>query len=184
MSGGKSNRPKGQNGGGRKPVPSETRKRIVELASQTPKVARNVIAREVGVAAATVSRIVAQELPDHTWTRGHEVKAAQEAKAADMKTRRQAIADGLLDDVSRIRAMFFEDVERKHFSVAMGESTYYSKPAPDELRNLFTAVGIGLDKHAMLVRFDADDRDMPAVDRWLAGLGVGGLGAGGTVVAA
>lgn len=157
---------KGQNGGGRRPVGSKVVKRIQELAAEG--MTRNAIARELGISPSTVSRHV----PPGTFDRSSTM-AATEAVVADAKTRRAGISTGLLDDVVKLRGMMFEQVERVHFSVTNGEERYMAGLVPGEMKDLAIALGVLLDKHLALVKHDSDDRDLPAVDKWLEAMGVG-----------
>lgn len=158
---------RGQNGGGRGPVDSKTKAKVRRLARSG--MSRNAIAREVGIGTSTVSRICATAQPPITFAREH-VKAATEAKVLDAKARRAQLADDLLGDVTKLRGMLFEQVSRVHFSVTNGREEYEGPLSPGEMKDLATTFGILLDKHAMLVKFDTDDRDLPAVDAWLAAM--------------
>jgi len=165
-------------GSGRRPVDPKTRKRILEMASESPQPSRNAIARECGVSPSTVTRLVAEALPDHRWDRA-DARAAVAAKAVDMKAARSEHAAGLLDDMGKLRASFFADRKRVHFSVTNGREEYSAPPTPGELKDLAVAYGILVDKHLVLVRHDSDDRDLPAVERWLGEM----MGRGATVAA-
>lgn len=157
----------------RRPVDAETRKRI-EAMARTGQHSRNAVAREFGVSPSTVSRICSEATPPITFDRTA-TAVAVEAHMDDMKARRAALARGMLDDVDRIRGMFFTDQRRVHMSVTMGEVEYWTPPTPGELRDLLTATGIAIDKHLVLVREDSDERDLPAVEVFLRGQGVPAL---------
>jgi len=162
---------------GRAPVDPKTRARVVELAKVLPPMSRNAIAREVGISSSTVSRIVAAELPEHSWGRVA-TKAATEAKLVDLKAARAELATDVLAEARAILAKF----QAPHVKVLNHQGVGYDHPmaGPEsgDVKNYAIALGILLDKHLLLVRHDSDDRDLPAVDRWLAALGVS------TVVAA
>lgn len=162
-----------QNGGGRRPVDSETRKRI-EAMARTGEHSRNAVAREFGVSPSTVTRICREATPPITFDRTA-TAVAVEAQVTDMKARRARLAEGMLDDVDKIRGMLFTDQRRVHMSVTNGEQEFWSPPSPGELRDLLTATGIAIDKHLVLVREDSDDRDLPAVEVFLRGQGVPSL---------
>lgn len=130
---------------------------------------RNAIAREVGVSPSTVTKVCDTARPPITFDRTATATAV-EARATDLKARRQALATGLLDDVERLRGMLFSDIERKHMSVTNGEVTYYTKPVPGEIKDLLIAAGIGIDKHLTLVRHDTDGVDLQGLDLFLAHL--------------
>lgn len=124
------------------------------------------VAKAEGVSTSTLSRWCKAADPPIVWDRTP-TAAANEAVTVDMKARRLAIAEGLLDDVDKIRGMFFAGIPRAHFSVTLGRQEYEAPPSPSELQSLLIAAGIGLDKHLILTKFDTDDRDLPAVDAWL-----------------
>lgn len=162
--------------GGRVPVDSKTRKRVVQLAT-TPDDAgkrrtRNAIAKLVGISTSTVSRIMVEDGPaDFSWTAAAQARTASTVAVLDAKARRQNLAGGLLDDLDKIRGMFFGDIERVHFSVTLGKSSYTSPANAGELKDLAIAFGVLVDKHLVLTRADTDDRDLAAVDQWLAAMG-------------
>lgn len=133
---------------------------------------RNAIAREVGVSPSTVSNLCASAKPPIHFDRSA-TKVAVQAAVLDAKARRGQISEGLLDDVTTIRARLFSPIERTHHSVTDGTVRYEAPPTPGEIRELATALGILLDKHLVLVKTDSDDRDLPALDAWLDSLGVG-----------
>lgn len=127
------------------------------------------IARALGVARSTVSRWCAAADPPVTFDRAR-TRAATEARTEDAKARRARISDGLLDDVETLRAQLFTERTRVHYSVTGGRQEYTAPPTPDEIRNLVVSLGVLLDKHIVLARHDSDDRDMPAVDQWIAAM--------------
>lgn len=130
---------------------------------------RNAIAREVGISPSTVTSICAAARPPITFDRSA-TKVAVEAAVADAKARRAKLANGLLDDADKLRDMFFKDREQVHYSVTLGEQRYSTPPSPSDIREMITAFGIAVDKHLVLVRHDADDSDLPAVDKFIAAM--------------
>jgi transposase-like protein len=155
----------------RRPVDDETRGRIA-AAIRGGASSRNAIAREFGCSPSTVTAIAREQGIEDAFDRTASA-AATEAVEIDNRSRRVALAKGMLDDVDKLRAMLFEPVDRVHYSVTNGEVHYETAPSPDELRNLFTSIGIAIDKHLVLDRADSDDRDLPAVEIFLRGMGVG-----------
>lgn len=125
------------------------------------------IARALGVARSTVSRWCAAADPPVTFDRTR-TRAATEARTVDAKARRAAISGGLLDAVDTIRAQLFAERTRVHYSVTEGRQEYTAPPTPGEIRDLAVTLGVLLDKHLVLDRHDSDDRDLPAVDKWIA----------------
>lgn len=157
----------GQRGGGRRPVDSKTRAKVRKLAREGNT--RNAIAKLVGLSPSTVSRICAEAVPPITFDRS-KVAVAIEANTIDVKARRAALSIGLLDDLDRLRKMMFEPTTRVHFSVTNGREEYEAQPSSGEIKDLFIAAGIAIDKHLVLVRTDSDDRDLPAVDQWISAM--------------
>lgn len=124
---------------------------------------RNSIARAFEVSPSTVSNICKQAQPPILWDRSNQ-EAAARAVSIDAKVRRQRIGEGLLDDVDRLRAMLFAERTR----LTRDGREVQIAPDPQDIKNLLIALGIAIDKHAMLSRFDSDDRDLSSVDAWLA----------------
>lgn len=156
---------KGQNGGGRRPVDSKVVKAIRDMAAAGWT--RNAIARELGISPSTVSRHVEPGTFDRAAT-----AAATEAVVQDAKAIRSRISFDLLTDAQRLRRMFTAPMTRVHFSVTNGREEYEAPAVPGEIKDLAIAMGILLDKHLALVKHDSDDRDRPAVDKWLEAMGV------------
>ena len=149
-----------------KPITDSTRARIIELARQG-RSARG-IAAELKVAASTVSKVCRNATPLVSFDRA-KTKAATDAKREDAKARRARIAEGFLDDVETLRAQLFAARERTYFDPKTRETTTYtSQLTPGELRDLAVSAGVLLDKHLSIAKLDSDDRDLPAVDKWIA----------------
>lgn len=153
-------------------VPEETRAEVLRLARSG--LSRNEVARRVDVSTATVSRICKAAVPPVTFDRT-KIAQATDAKVQDAKARRAAISEGLLDDLGKIRDMLFTEQDRVMVTKDGDVVNYQAKPDAGDLRNLMTAIGIALDKHVVLARFDSDDRDLPAVEVFLRGQGVPSL---------
>lgn len=127
------------------------------------------IARALGASRSTISRWCAEADPPVTFDRAA-TRAATEARVDDAKARRARISLGLLDDLDTVRSQLFAERTRVHYSVAEGRAEYTAPPTPSELRDLIVALGVLIDKHLVLARHDSDDRDMPAVDKWIASM--------------
>lgn len=146
-------------------ITDKTRARIIDLARDGHST--RAIAAKVSVSASTVSKVCRNAEPPITFDRAR-TKAATQARVEDAKAHRTRIARGLLTDADTIRTQLFEQRTRVHYSVTGGRQEYTAPPTPSELRELAVAFGVLLDKHLALARFDSDDRDLPAVDRWIA----------------
>lgn len=164
---------RGQHGGGRVPIDSKTRARVIELArSIDPKtgkpMARNAIAREAGISGSTVAGICAKAVPPILFDRTA-TKAAVEAHTLDLKAQRQELAQTSIDSARALYRKLTAPHEVIHWDkdgfMHRGE---IDTPTSGDIKNYAVAIGILLDKHLVLVKHDSDDRDLPAVDAWLA----------------
>lgn len=153
-------------------VPDKTRIRVEELA-RAGEMSRNAIAKLVGISPSSVSRICKRAEPPILF----QAKMPPEAVAAledDLKARRARISSMAVTEVERLFTLLTAEHEVIHWDREgfMHRGTI-SSPTSGDVKNYATTIGILLDKHAMLTRFDSDDRDLPAVDKWLAAM-VGG----------
>lgn len=157
---------KGQNGGGRKPVSSETRDRIIALA-RPGNMSQAAVAREAGVSRGTVAKVCREADPPITFDRSM-TAAAVEAHSLDMKAERAKIAEKAVGEVHRLFGLLTSPHEVTHWDKEgiMHRGTI-SLPTSGDVRNYATAIGILTDKHLVLVRHDSDDRDRPAVEMFL-----------------
>lgn len=147
-------------------IPNKTRARIIELARAGRSA--NSIAKECGVSASSVSRICKTAEPPITFDRAR-TKAATEAKTADDRARRVAIASGLLDDVEAVRGQLFAVRDRVYFDPKSGMTIDYAAPlTPGEFRDMAVGLGVLLDKHLAVIKTDSDDREMSAVDKFIS----------------
>ncbi|WP_460774231.1 helix-turn-helix domain-containing protein [Microbacterium sp. GXF7504] len=144
-------------------IDSVTRARVIELAEAG--MSQAAIAREVGIARSSVGRICADA--GITFDRS-KTAAAVEAHRIDLKAERTALAG---ETAQRARAIL-DKLDRPHVVVGwyQGEAFEHelAGPTSGDARNLAIAAAVLVDKHLALVKHDADDRDLPAVDRWLA----------------
>lgn len=138
---------------------------------------RNEIARRLNRSAQTISRI-AKDL-GLSFHRGSApgLKEATEARKADARARRAALALDLLDDITLIReqlrgAVMAYQVGGKDNTLSYGE---VPRPSPRDLMHLSAAVGNLTDRHIRLAEHDAD----PGIDAAKSMLGAlaAGLGA-------
>lgn len=147
-----------------RPVDPETRARIKDLHSQG--LARNEIARELKCGAATVTKVCKEE--GLSFDRAP-TKAATEAKVADNRARRASAIARFYDQTDKV----FDRLDRKSHQlkeVSAGKLVEYESedlPAQD-LRALLQAANTAITSAVKLEQVDVDDRDLPAVDAWLA----------------
>lgn len=162
----------GQRGGGRRPVDSKTRARVRKLARSGKS--RNAIARECTLSPSTVSRICAEAKPPISFDRS-KTAAAVEAHSIDLKAKRATLSVRAVTEVERLFGLLDAQHEVIHWDKdgIMHRGTIAS-PTSGDVKNYATSIGILIDKHLVLVKTDSDDRDLPAVDQWLAAMMAGG----------
>lgn len=136
-----------------RPVDDTDRRKVAELHAQGLSCAA--IAREIGRARSTVSKIAAAAgLPfDRAQTR-----SATRAKVADAKARRAQLASDLLDDAQYLREKLRGPCYVYNFG---GKDNTFSdavarEPSPRDLREIMAAVGLAAERHERLVALDAD----------------------------
>lgn len=129
-------------------------------------VTRNDIHRQTDVPAASISGIVKRA--GLTFDRS-KVRAATEARTADLRARRAELMELLLDDAHRLRKEAFEPC--KAFNFGGKDNTYNERdldqPVFTDQLKIMQAVGVAITKHIDLDKHDADPDDKPAVDAWL-----------------
>ncbi len=137
---------------------------------------RNAIAKDVGVSPSTVSRICAEATPPITFDRSATAVAVQ-AVQMDHKAERARISTRLIQEIVGLLTL----MHAPHVVVGWYEGSasehVLDRPTSGDVKNYMTTIGIALDKHLALVKHDSDDRDKPAVDKWLEALGVPIIGA-------
>ena len=146
------------------PATGTDRERVRELHAQG--LTRNAIAREIGRAASTVSKI-AREI-GLTFDRSRTAEATR-AKVADAKDRRAQLTLDLLADAERLRAQMWEPCTIHNFG---GKDNTYNSHDVDEppfrdKRDIAHTVSLLLDKHIRLTAVDSDEQGLAAVDAWL-----------------
>jgi len=155
------------------PLTAATKARIRKLAREGKS--RNAIAREVGVGAATVTRVCQSAKPPISFDRTATAAAVQ-AKGIDLKAARAELSGKAIDEVRRLFDLMTTPHEVIHWDkdgfMHRGE---IERPTSGDVKNYATAIGILTDKHLALVKHDADARDVPAVDKWLLAMGVGAV---------
>lgn len=158
----------GNRGGGRRPVDSKTRARIRKLAREGKS--RNAIAKTVGVSPSTVSKVCAEARPPITFDRA-KTKAAVEAHALDLKLARAKLSEQAIERVGKLFDLLDSKHTVHHFDKDGCMSTgTLDRPTSGDMKNYITSIGILIDKHIALIKHDSDDRDLPAVDKWLVAM--------------
>lgn len=130
---------------------------------------RNSIARAFEVSTTTITRICKAAQPPIVWDRAA-TKVAVEAQAIDAKARRMAMGELILDRAQGILERMVSEHEVIGWYQGMPSTKTIDAPQAADVKNYAIALGILIDKHAMLVRFDSDDRELSAVDQWLANI--------------
>lgn len=147
------------------PLTSEERAKVLELHAAGK--GRNDIAREVGVALATVTKIVHGEglTFDRTAT-----KAATEAAKADARARRSELSAALLEDAHRLREQLWQPT--KIYNFGGKDNTYIERnvdqPPFESQLKIVQAAGSALTKHLDIERHDADTHAAAARSMLLA----------------
>jgi hypothetical protein len=81
-----------------------------------------------------------------------------------------ALSTAILDDVDKMRERLFAEYLVRSLDRDGNTVELMALPTARDWRDTLTAIGIGIDKHIVLTRHDSDDRDLPAVDAWLAAM--------------
>lgn len=156
---------KGKPRGRHASVDDKTRARVRKLARDG--MTRNAIAREVGIDGSTVTRICAAARPPITFDRSA-TRVAVEARTVDLKAKRTEIAERAVVEVERLFGLLDAEHEVINWHEGFMRRGTIDRPTSGDVKNYATAIGILVDKHLVLTRHDSDDRDLPAVDAWLA----------------
>lgn len=151
-----------------RPVGDQDRDQVQALHAQG--LSRNDIARKMGRSGRTVSRIA--DALGLTFERGEKTRAATEARKADAKVRRAALALALLEDAERLRQAMWAETRVFNFGGrdnTFAEQTLTEPPHADKLR-LMQAAGVAIDKAVNLDKYDRVDDSLNGVDAWLAAM--------------
>lgn len=154
--------------GGAPPLSEHTQARIRKLARDG--MSRNAIAREVGVSAASVSKVCSRATPPILFNRAR-TAAATEARVIDIKADRARLAERVLSKAHDLLDLIDAPHELTHWDKD-GElhRATIDRPTAADIQRYLIGVGVATDKHLALVRHDSDDRDVPVVDQWLAAM--------------
>lgn len=149
-------------------IDAKTRARVRKLAREGMSAYR--IARECGIAQSSVKRICDAAKPPISFDRS-KTAAAVEAHTLDMKAVRAKLSQQAVERVGKLFDLLDAEHEVIHWDKDgdMHRDTI-DRPTSGDVKNYITSIGILIDKHIALVRHDSDDRDLPAVDKWLAAM--------------
>ncbi|GLH97358.1 helix-turn-helix domain-containing protein [Phytohabitans aurantiacus] len=157
----------------RRPVNEDDERLVAELHAEG--LSRNEIARRIHRSGRTVSRI-ADKL-NLSFERGDQVREATQARKADARAKRAALAVSLLDDAERLRQQLFAACMVYNFGGKDNtfEQALINEPSFRDKRDLMGAIGTAIDKAVRLDEYDAD----PGIDAAKSMLGAlaAGLGA-------
>lgn len=149
-------------------VTGAERRKIIALIKQG--LPRNEIARRSGRANSTVSGIAKAEGLEFAGR--SKVKAATDARAIDLRSRRSQIAAALLEDADRLRGQMWQPCTLHAFGGKDNVHNSIDLPEPvfaDKLK-LMQATAAALGRHMDLEQHDADQRT-DAAKSMLAELG-------------
>lgn len=150
---------------GYKRITPKTRAAILTAIRHPAGRSRAAIAREHNVAARTVQRIADEAGITNPWCTADTRAATQSATDRRRATRSQ-LADDLLADAQRLRALFADPAAWR--KTMMGPEGAEQVRADDVeiaagIRNHFTSIGIAVDKTIVIDRHDTgDDTDAAA----------------------
>jgi len=155
---------------GKPPVDLKTRAKIRKLARTGISQAK--VAAAAGVSRSTVAKVCREARPPISFDRS-KANAAIEAHQIDLKARRIELSQLLVQDAFDLRLKAWSKKEVTICTPEMAEEgrdpvTFEVDREGKEVQSFFTSLGIVLDKHLVLTRHDSDDRDLNAVDAWIA----------------
>jgi len=95
---------------------------------------------------------------------------ATEAREIDLKAKRSEISTKAVVEIERLFGLLTAEHEVFHWDTKTGFMTRdkIERPTSADVKNYATSIGILIDKHLVLLRADSDERDLPAVEQWLA----------------
>lgn len=143
-------------------------------------VSRNQIAKRLGIAGATLTRIAGELVPPVEFDQREYLKAAVEQRAFDLKAKRQALAE---DAVAKAQVLV-GDILRPTEITALGQgpegtgsqwfTTKVSRPDPRGAKDLATAASTLVNTALRIAEFDRDrDAGTDSMLGMLDGLSVG-----------
>lgn len=122
---------------------------------------RNQIARDHGVSVGTVTKLAKDSGSTDAFDRSETAKATR-AAVEDNRSRRARIASELLDDVERFRKRAWSPYTYYERGTDGPELVTLDQPPLKDAKEAYVAIGISLQRHAELEKFDADRGDEQA----------------------
>lgn len=124
---------------------------------------RNQIAKLTGRGVATITRIAQAE--GLSFNRADVLGPAHEAASLSLRTRRLELRDKLLEDTHRLREQLWKPTKLVQLNFKTGQfvSIKIKEPQFADKRNIATAIGIFVDKLAVLEQLDAPQENKQAI---------------------
>ena len=124
---------------------------------------RNQIAKKTGRGVATITRLAQAE--GLSFSRADMMGPAHEAISLSLRTRRLELRDKLLEDTHRLREQLWKQTKLIQLNYKSGEfvSIRLKEPTFADKRNIATAIGIFVDKLAILESLDAPQENKQAI---------------------
>jgi hypothetical protein len=143
-----------------RPVDPETRQSVVDLHSEGWS--RNDIARHLGIAGATVTKIAQEQEPPLVFDRSATALAVA-ARQLDLAAARQEVSQMLVVAREALESM---DSPIEVYSFGGKDNTFASEvldaPSPADQRNLMTIAAIAVQRHVELVKVDSGRDELQA----------------------
>jgi len=154
----------GRKAGGRAPVDDATKARVVQLAREG--MTRNAVAREVGIAPRTVSRICDAAVPPVTFDRA-QTAVAVAAHSMDAKAQRALLSQRMLTEANAALDRLHEPHVVIGWYQGMASEHVLANPAAADVRAYMLAAAVAVDRHMALERHDGSDLELSAVDQFI-----------------
>jgi hypothetical protein len=150
-------------------IPDDKREAILKDIQSDENLSTRRIGARHGVSDTTVRNIAKEAGLTDAFSR-ERTESATRARLADLKHRRSLLAEGLLDDAEALRERAWTEYVHLMAVGTKAEAVTVSLPPLGEVRNAYAALGIAVDKHAVLLKMDVENSSGPARSL-LAGLG-------------
>lgn len=141
-------------------IPDDKRAAILTDVRTGTK-SRAQIARDHGVSAPAVGKLAHEAGITDAFSRT-QTENATRAVVADNRSRRARIASDLLDDVEKLRGRAWSSYTYYERGQQGPELVTLDQPPLKEAKEAYVAIGICLQRHAELEKFDADRGDEQA----------------------